>query len=201
MKPESITDYELTVKLLGRKPRTPFKVKTKCPDGTPQTIIADPVFLEDGLYKPFPTFIWLVCPRLKALVGTLEQKGMVKEFSDKLKTDKGFKDLYLAGHEEMAKIRLALAKEIYKEALNESLPEHIEEILTVNTIAGSKDVLGVKCLHSHLAQELAYGNNPIGAEVLGLVGHCEEKHNCGIDFIKEIKAEKAASNVKEAKND
>lgn len=166
MKQESITDYDLTVKLLGREPRTPFEIKTKCPDGTPQTLIADPIFLEDGLYKPFPTFIWLVCPRLKALVGDLEQAGMVREFTKRLRSDQDFLQIYMKGHNEMAEIRFELAKKLYQKPL----PQHIEEILTNNSIAGSKDVTGVKCLHSHLAQELAFGNNPVGAEVLRIIG-------------------------------
>ena len=72
-------DYQAAVALLGREPRTPFTVKTKCTCGNPQTLIADPVFLEDNIWKPFPSFIWLVCPRMKALTGDLEQQGMVKD--------------------------------------------------------------------------------------------------------------------------
>lgn len=91
---------------------------------------------------------------------------MVREFTNKLRTDESFLQAFMQGHKEMAAIRLELAKKLYKKPL----PEHIEEILKNNSIAGSKDVTGVKCLHSHLAQELAYGNNPVGAEVLRILG-------------------------------
>jgi hypothetical protein len=59
------------------------------------------------------------------------------------------------------------------------LPEHIREILSTTTIAGSRDFKGVKCLHSHLAQELAFHNNPIGAEVLEQVKNCSKTDCCG----------------------
>jgi len=175
MNPSSVTEFNLAVKLLGRKPRTPFTIKTKCPDGSPQTLVADPVFWEDGIWKPFPAFIWLICPRLKALSGELEQQCYVKKFSERLKTDAEFFELYLKGHKEMVEIRLELAKKIYPG----QLPEHVNRILSENSVAGSKDLTGVKCLHSHVAQELAYGNNPIGAEVLRIIGNCSKHDICG----------------------
>ena len=171
----SENDYNLAVQLLGREPRTPFIVKTRCGDGSPQTLLADPVFIEDGIWKPFPAFLWLVCPRLKHLVAELEQQGHIRRFSDRLENDNDFREKFLASQVEIAAIRLAMAEKIYPG----SLPEHIHEILAETTVAGSRDFRGVKCLHSHLAQELAFANNPIGAEVIGIVGHCSKEDACG----------------------
>lgn len=168
-------EYQLAVQLLGRTPRTPFSVKTRCPDGSPQVLIADPVFMEDGIWKPFPAFIWLVCPRLKLLVSDLEQAGYIRMYSQQLEVDANFRERFLHSQLQISAIRLELAKNIYPG----ELPEHIREILTETTVAGSRDFRGVKCLHSHLAQELAYGGNPIGAEVIRQVGHCEKSHACG----------------------
>ncbi|MDD3000574.1 MAG: DUF501 domain-containing protein [Candidatus Riflebacteria bacterium] len=179
MNPSTISEFNLTVKLLGRTPRTPFTIKTRCPDNSPQTLIADPVFWEDGIWKPFPPFIWLICPRLKALVGVVEQNGYVKKYSERLKTDAAFYELYLEGHKQMIEVRLNLARRIYPGIL----PEHIETILAETSVAGSKDLTGVKCLHSHVAQELAYHNNPIGAEVLKMVGNCSRYDVCGSIYL------------------
>ncbi|PKL45628.1 MAG: hypothetical protein CVV41_01115 [Candidatus Riflebacteria bacterium HGW-Riflebacteria-1] len=167
--------HQAAVELLGREPRTPFTIKTLCPDGTPQVLMADPVFKEDGVWKPFPAFLWLVCPRLKNLVADLEQKGQVREFSQKLSSDDDFKDKFLHGQNEIARLRVSMAEKIYPG----ELPEHIREILSTTTIAGSRDFKGVKCLHSHLAQELAFHNNPIGAEVLEQVKNCSKTDCCG----------------------
>ncbi len=168
-------DYQIAIELLGRKPRTPFYIKSRCPNGNPQTLVADPVFFEDNLWKPFPSFIWLVCPRLKALTADLEQQGLVKFYSNKLKTDDKFCEEFLNGQKEIANYRLNLAQKIFKE----ELPEHIFRILKETTVAGSHNFYGVKCLHAHLAHYLAFGNNPIGKEIFEKIGECPNLDYCG----------------------
>ncbi len=168
-------DYQSAIRLLGRSPRTPFSVKTRCPDGSPQVLIADPVFIEDGIWKPFPAFIWLVCPRLKMLVAELEQQGFIRKFSNRLEEDADFRETFLRSQNQISAIRVEMAEKVYPGVL----PEHIREILTETTIAGSRDFRGVKCLHSHLAHELAFGGNPIGYEVLNLIGNCTLADACG----------------------
>lgn len=175
MNPVTDKDYLAAVELLGRSPRTPFTVKTWCPDGSPQVLIAEPVFLEDGIWKPFPAFIWLVCPRLKAAAAELEQQGLIRVYSQRLEDDRDFRDVFLKSQQEISAIRVEMARRIYPG----ELPEHIIEILGETTVAGSKDFRGVKCLHAHLAHELAFGNNPIGAEVLNIIGRCSMADACG----------------------
>jgi hypothetical protein len=167
-------DKQKAIELLGREPRTPFIIKTRCSDGMPQVLLADPVFCEDNIWKPFPTFLWLVCPELKIKAAHLEQDGLITEFSQRLSQDEAFREEFLLGQEEIRSLRLKMAKEIY-ENFGE-LPKHISSILQNTTIAGSKDYHGVKCLHAHLAQELAYGNNIIGREVLAITGNCTGQH-------------------------
>lgn len=173
--PETTSITQDAIRLLGRTPRTPFSVITKCPDGSPQVLLADPVFLEDGIWKPFPAFLWLVCPRLKRLVADVEQQGMIREFSQRLEEDEKFRLEFFAGQRHISATRMEMARKIYPG----ELPEHIVEILTETTIAGSKDFRGVKCLHSHVAHELAYGMNPIGAETLEIIGRCSSSDLCG----------------------
>jgi len=175
LNPNTDSQHRMAVELLGRDPRTPFTIKTFCPDGTPQVLLADPVFIEDGIWKPFPAFLWLVCPRLKLLVAELEQQGKVREYSQKLKTDEQFRESFMSGQKEIARLRVEMAEKIYPG----ELPDHIREILSETTVAGSRDFRGVKCLHSHLAQELAFHNNPIGAEVLERIKNCSAGDHCG----------------------
>lgn len=165
-------DLQKSLELLGREPRTPFIVKTRCPDGDPQVLLADPVFKEDEIWKPFPTFLWLVCPELKLKAAHLEQEGLIRDFSQRLGEDMKFREEFLRGQHEISEIRIKMAEEI----LANEVPEHILVILSETTIAGSMDISGVKCLHAHLAQELAYGNNPIGREILHRVGNCSGQH-------------------------
>lgn len=175
LNPITEKQHKIAVELLGRDPRTPFTVKTFCPDGSPQVLLADPVFVENKIWKPFPAFLWLVCPRLKTLTANLEQQGMIREFSLRLANDEDFRERFMIGQSEIARLRMEIAEKIFPG----ELPEHIREILSATTIAGSKDFRGVKCLHSHLAQELAFHNNPVGAAVLELIKNCSEKDSCG----------------------
>ncbi len=165
-------DLQKSLELLGREPRTPFMVKTRCPDGSPQVLLADPVFKEDEIWKPFPTFLWLVCPELKLKAAHLEQDGLIRIFSARLQEEQGFREEFIDGQKAISEIRMNMAREI----LGAEIPQHIQMILTRTTIAGSMDISGVKCLHAHLAQELAFGNNPIGKEILARVGNCSGEH-------------------------
>ncbi len=168
-----ITEQERAraIELLGREPRTPFSIKTRCCDGSPQVLLADPVFVEDGRWKPFPTFLWLVCPELKLKVAHLEEKGLIRQFSEKLASDENLRESFTKGCSEIIQIRVRMAEEI----MAEEVPESILTILSETTIAGSFDIKGVKCLHAHLAQELAFGNNPIGHEILAMIGICRHE--------------------------
>lgn len=168
----SENDRKAAIELLGREPRAPFSVKTRCPDGSPQVLLADPVFCEDGIWKPFPTFLWLICPVLKLKAAHAEQAGMVKEFSQRLQNDEVFKIEFIQGQRQVSELRIKMAEEI----LGKEIPEHILVILSETTIAGSIDISGVKCLHAHMAQELAFGNNPIGREILAANGSCNGNH-------------------------
>ena len=167
-------DYSLAIKLLGRTPRTPFSVATKCSCGTPQVLLADPIFKENSIWKPFPTFLWLVCPRLKAKIGALENEGYITKYSNRLQNDAEFRDEFIAGQKIMSTKRVEMASKTY----GKELPEHIYKLLTETTIAGSSDIKGVKCLHAHLAHDLAFGGNPIGKEIRRITGECDSSVVC-----------------------
>ncbi|MGM0598377.1 MAG: DUF501 domain-containing protein [Candidatus Rifleibacteriota bacterium] len=163
------------IDVLGRKPRAPFIVKTRCADGSPQVLLADTVFKEEGIYKPFPTFLWLVCPILKHKVAQLEESGLIKELSELLQINSDLKSEFDKGQSFICKIRVEIAEKILKN----QVPKHIYKVLGTTTIAGSSNYTGVKCLHAHLAQELVYGNNPLGRIVLEKTGTCNGEHQKG----------------------
>jgi hypothetical protein len=168
------SEIQKAIELLGREPRTPFEIITRCADGSAQVLLADPVFREEGIWKPFPTFLWLVCPVLKLKAAHLEQDGFIKKFSERLCNEEDFRNEFIDGQNEIRNIRIKIAKKILKN--EQKIPEHILTILSKTTVAGSFNLAGVKCLHSHIAQELAYHNNPIGREALELVGNCDGNH-------------------------
>jgi hypothetical protein len=137
-------------------------------------LAADPVVWEDGRWKPFPTFLWLVCPRLKLVISHLEQGRMNKEQAFRLRTDASYRTTFEEGQERMKATRWELACRI----LGPDRPAVVAEVLAHTTIAGSRSPFGVKCLHAHVAHELALGGNPIGAAVLERVGRCAASIPC-----------------------
>lgn len=161
-------------KLLGRPAKLPYRIATRCGDGTPQVLQADPVYRENGRWKPFPTFLWLVCPRLRYEVAKLEAAQEVQMFSTRLAEDAGFRDRFVEGQKHLQAQRLCLAEDI----AGHPLPEDVQSVLSATNIVGSRNMFGVKCLHAHVAQTLSFGSNPIGEDVLGRLGPCDKGLDC-----------------------
>ena len=106
--------------------------------------------LDDG--SPFPTLYWLTCPILVKRVSTLEADGSMADVTDRLQKDPGLKN------------RLAGALERYR---------HRRAALGTIEESGGPPGGGperVKCLHAHVAHELAGGDNPVGAITLAATG-------------------------------
>lgn len=137
---------------LGRTPRGLHAVGHRCPCGNPDVVTTEPR-LPNG--TPFPTTFYLTCPRASSLIGTLEGSGLMREMEDRLAADPDLAAAYVAAHEAYLAARAALG----------SVPE-IEGI----SAGGMPD--RVKCLHALAGQALAQGRgvNPLGDEVLGLIG-------------------------------
>lgn len=133
---------------LGREPRAIREVAHRCPCGNPDVIETSPR-LPDG--TPFPTLYYLTCPRAASAIGTLESSGLMREMTDRLRTDEELAAVYRAAHEAYLARR--------------------EQIGPVNEIAGiSAGGMPdrVKCLHVLVAHALAAGPgvNPLGDEAL-----------------------------------
>jgi hypothetical protein len=106
--------------------------------------------LPDG--SPFPTLYWLTCPLLVDRASKLEAAGWMREIGADLERDPNFR------------ARLSTALDSYRAQRDEH--EVIED-------AGAPPGGGpdrVKCLHAHLAHELAAPSNPVGARVLARAG-------------------------------
>ena len=133
---------------LGRSPRAIRAVAHRCPCGLPDVIETLPR-LPDG--TPFPTLYYLTCPRAVAAVGALESRGLMREMTDRLRSNTTLADAYLAAHESY----LARREEI----------GHVAEIAGVS--AGGMPNR-VKCLHVLVAHSLAAGPGvtPLGDEAL-----------------------------------
>jgi uncharacterized protein len=144
------TDYDehVVAAQLGRPTRGRWAVARRCHLGVPMVIENAPR-LEDG--SPFPTLFWLTCPILAKRVSKLESDGRMAEVTERLR-DRGLR----------ARLEDAIERYVKRRDGHEPLSD-----------AGPPPGGGpdrVKCLHAHVAHELADGPNPVGAATMAEVG-------------------------------
>ena len=149
-------DFAAVTAQLGRTPRGARGVAHRCPCGLPDVIETAPR-LPDG--TPFPTLYYLTCVRACAAAGRLEASGVMREMTQRLRSDPALRDAYLGAHRDYAARRDAAAAAAGAEPLPASAP----------TAGGMPE--RVKCLHALAAHELAVpGANPLGREALAAMG-------------------------------
>jgi hypothetical protein len=136
---------------LGRPPRGLRRVAHRCSCGLPDVVETSPR-LSDG--TPFPTLFYLTCPQAASAVGRLEASGLMRDMTQRLRSDTGLAERYAAAHRDYMARREAVA--------------HVAEIAGVS--AGGMPER-VKCLHALVAHALAAGPgvNPLGDEALALL--------------------------------
>jgi hypothetical protein len=141
-------DRAVVATQLGRTPRAIRAVAHRCACGNPDVIETSPA-LADG--TPFPTLYYLTCPRASSAIGRLEASGLMREMSDRLRTDPELAARYQAAHETYLSRRESIG--------------HVEPIAGIS--AGGMPTR-VKCLHVLVAHSLAAGPgvNPLGDEAL-----------------------------------
>ena len=150
-------DRALVEAQLGRPLRGDWQVAKSCHLGIPMVIENHPV-LEDG--APFPTLFWLTCPILTKRVSKLEAEGRMRELSAVVAADQDLR------------ARTGRAVEGYRAR---------RDARSVVPDGGSPPGGGperIKCLHAHVAHELADPPNPIGALVLAQTGWPDCRVGC-----------------------
>jgi hypothetical protein len=141
---EAVDDDGLATRLLGRPPQAPWRVAVADGRGRPVVLENAPVTY-DG--RPMPTRFWLVDARLVRAVGRLEAAGGVR-----------------AAASAVDPRALARAHRDYADRRDRLLgPDHVGPRPT-GGVGGT--ARGVKCLHAHLANWLAGGDDPVGRYVV-----------------------------------
>ena len=143
---------------LGRKLRSSVNVVTKFHFNLP-VVIKVPPNLDDG--TPFPTTYWLSCPMYTKKVGSLESTGLIKELDEQIQKDKNLYDQW------------SNRQHSYETERTQEINENTK-IHPYGGVGGARE--SIKCLHSHLADQLATGKNVVGQIVEELVGgfNCQE---------------------------
>ncbi len=133
---------------LGRLPRAMRAVAHQCPCGLPDVVETAPR-LADG--TPFPTLYYLTCPRASAAIGRLEAAGVMRELTDRVRSEPALAAGYQSAHAAYLRRRAELG-----------------EVPEIAGISAGGMPNRVKCLHVLVAHALAAGPgvNPLGDEAL-----------------------------------
>lgn len=158
---ENPADATCVAAQLGRAPRRPWRVASRCSYGYPNAIVS-PACLEDG--TPFPNLAWLTCPWLLERVAALESAGGTAEWTRRAQDDPAI----------AAALRDADAIVRQRRAVESGG----EDAFTDVGLAGQRDPLKVKCLHAHVALGLLGIEDPIGREVLAATGDVCPDRRC-----------------------
>ena len=146
---------------IGRPPRSPVVVTTRCHLGLP-LVTEVPPLLDDG--TPFPTRFWLSCPLAVTRISRIEARGGVRDADARIAADPILADRYAAAMARYGRDRDALIP-----------PDHTGPIPD-GGVAGSAG--GVKCLHAHYADHAAGNDNPIGETVAAAIEPLDCKVPC-----------------------
>lgn len=157
-------DRQLVEGQLGRPARGLVGVARRCASGCPQVIVNAPLLEHDGEVEVFPTVFWLSCPYLARAVSRLEAAGWVKRIERRVEEEPAFCVALERAQSSHARLRTALAPRGLLEALRRRYPERWA-VVTKSGVGGTRNLHAVKCLHAHLADFLARGENPVGQVV------------------------------------
>ncbi|NLM97497.1 MAG: DUF501 domain-containing protein [Halanaerobiaceae bacterium] len=163
---------------LGREAENIGGIALYCPFGKPAVLLTLPYSKEYGV---FPTTYWLSCPYLVKEVSRLEEKGLIREFTEMLEKDDVLKERLLAAHQDYAVERMKLLEDEDRKQLADK--KAILEVLSGSGIGGIRDMKGIKCLHTHLADYLARKKNPVGEVIWKKLSWPEDCHICDLDKV------------------
>lgn len=158
MEPIALTDLRAIKRQIGRTPRGVTAIRRRCSHGFPQVLVVYP--LVEG--APFPTVYWLSCPFLCLAVDRLEADGWVSVLERRMAEERALRTAMRLAHERYVDQRMALLAEEDRLALGRL---GFTESLAQRGIGGIADRDCLKCLHLHVAHELADAN-PVGRIVL-----------------------------------
>ena len=106
-------DLAAVARQLGRTPRGARAVAHRCPCGLPDVIETAPR-LPDG--TPFPTLYYLTCVRACAAASRLEAAGVMREMTERLRSDQQLREAYLAAHLDYAARRGGCRRSVRRRA-------------------------------------------------------------------------------------
>ena len=151
-------DRVRVAQLLGREPRGAFDVVVRDDSGDP-VVVRNAPFLDDG--TPMPTRYYLVAADLVREVSRLEAAGGVR-----------------AAESALDPAAIAATHARYAHERDAAIADDHDGPRPSGGVGGTRT--GVKCLHAHVAHQLAGGDDPVGrwalAQLAVLLGDEDAPH-------------------------
>ena len=160
-----LSDRNVIAAQIGRRPRGLAGIPVRCSYGYPQVIRVRP--LVDR--KPFPTLFWLTCPYVVKEVDRLEADGWIARLERRMAENEELRAGMARAHERYIEDRVASLSDDERRAI-ESRGQ--ASSLLDRGIGGIADRARLKCLHLHVAHDLA-DENPIGRIVCEMLPAAE----------------------------
>lgn len=140
---------------LGREPRCLLKISAKCRYDYPVVLKTGPLIVHDNNeFEVFPTLYWLSCPRRKEKVAGIESSGYIGKLEGELASNPELQKEYSKNEKSYLEEQNKLLTEEEKEFLEE---KGVQDALT-RGIGGIESDEHIKCLHLHLAHQIADKN-------------------------------------------
>jgi len=133
-------EVEVIADLIGKNPQGEFMISVRSKNGAP-LVIENAPFFYDG--TPMPTRYWLVDPELVSRISKLESVGGVKRVQDEIDLDS-----------------IQVIHDCHEKQRNQLIAQNYEGPKPAGGVGGTRK--GVKCLHTHVANYLATGQDEVG---------------------------------------
>ncbi len=152
-------DREIIRKQLGRAPRGLLEVSARCSYGYPVVIKTKPLIKDsEEDFEVFPTLYWLTGPKRREEVAKIESSGYIEQLEKELNSDQDLKKKYNRNEGSyLDEQRKLLSREEENFLKRKGALGALER-----GIGGIKSDEHIKCLHLHLAHQIA-DENVIGA--------------------------------------
>ncbi|MFB6214762.1 MAG: DUF501 domain-containing protein [Candidatus Bipolaricaulia bacterium] len=168
-------DRRIVKRQRGKEARGLLDIPVRCRFGYPVVLTTKPLIRDEGGFEIFPTLFWLSCPKRVEEVARIESDGYVRKLEEEIASNPSLKEGYLEAEERYLETQRSL---LSKDDLKFLEERGLEDALS-RGIGGIKSDEHLKCLHLHLAHQLA-GKNALG----GLIQERFDLEDCSDDRIR-----------------
>lgn len=147
-------DRRIVKKQLKRNPKGLVDIPVRCRYGYPVVLTTKPLIRDQEKFEVFPTLYWLSCPKRVEEVARIESNGYVRKLEEELASAPGLKEEYREDEERYLETQRSLLTEKERKFIEE---KNLDDALS-RGIGGIKSDEHLKCLHLHLAHQLASEN-------------------------------------------